>query len=100
MLSKPEGLSLAAAARFYAGFVPDSGMAHDDDERLTLAFLLEGTFEAVAVELREEHEQLRAAHERPLGPLGALSHAVAVRRTLTKIFEFRVQAVAAPFAAP
>lgn len=39
-------------------------------------------------------------YELPLGPLGSLAHAIAVKRTLTRIFDFRVQAVAAVFATP
>lgn len=36
-------------------------------------------------------------YELPLGPLGALAHAMAVKRTLARIFDFRQQAVAAAF---
>lgn len=52
-LDKPRGFSLQAAADFYAGFVPGSGMAVAATDRLTLAFRLDHSFEAVAVQLRE-----------------------------------------------
>ena len=52
-LDKPRGFSLQAAADFYAGFVPGSGMAVAATDRLTLAFRLDQSFEAVAVQLRE-----------------------------------------------
>ncbi|HVY29576.1 MAG TPA: hypothetical protein VHB79_23615 [Polyangiaceae bacterium] len=57
---KPHGFSLAAAAEFYAGFVPGSGMAMAATDRLTLAFRLDQSFEAVAVQLRETSEQVIA----------------------------------------
>ena len=52
---RPKGFRLQAAADFYAGFTPGSGMAAADAGAgsLTLAFRLDGTFEAVAVTLRE-----------------------------------------------
>lgn len=52
---RPKGFRLQAAADFYAGFTPGSGMAAADLDsgHLTLAFRLDGTFEAVAVTLRE-----------------------------------------------
>jgi DNA-3-methyladenine glycosylase II len=59
-LEKPRGFSLQAAADFYAGFIPGSGMAVAATERLTLAFRLDQTFEAVAVELCETPDGLRA----------------------------------------
>jgi ligand-binding SRPBCC domain-containing protein len=36
-------------------------------------------------------------YELPLGPLGDLAHAVAVKRTLSRIFAFRRQAVDSAF---
>ena len=59
-LEKPRGFSLQAAADFYAGFIPGSGMAVAATDRLTLAFRLDRTFEAVAVELRETEAALIA----------------------------------------
>jgi len=59
-LEKPRGFSLQAATDFYAGFVPGSGMAIAATDRLTLAFRLDRTFEAVAVELRETDDALIA----------------------------------------
>jgi DNA-3-methyladenine glycosylase II len=53
-LSRPKGFSLAAAADFYAGFTPGSGMAAARGDHLTLAFRLDGTFEAVVVALHED----------------------------------------------
>lgn len=38
-------------------------------------------------------------YELPFGPLGALAHELAIRRTLERIFDFRTQAVAAAFPA-
>lgn len=61
VLPRPPGFSLRAAADFYAGFVPCAGMATSPaPDRLTLAFRLDGTFEAVAVELVEDASTLRA----------------------------------------
>lgn len=59
-LDKPHGFSLQAAADFYAGFVPGSGMAVASTDRLTLAFRLDQTWEAVAVQLRETDDCLMA----------------------------------------
>jgi ligand-binding SRPBCC domain-containing protein len=39
-------------------------------------------------------------YELPLGPLGLIAHAVLVKRLLTRIFAFRLEAVAAAFPAP
>src|SRR4051812_9255310 len=69
-IDRPQGFRLAAAARFFAGFVPGSGMAaNDDDTRpdphdpsrggapaspgLRLSFRLDRTFEPVVVRLSE-----------------------------------------------
>jgi DNA-3-methyladenine glycosylase II len=57
-LPRPSGFSLQAVADFYAGFVPGSGMASASADRLTLTFRLDGTFDAVAVALREEGDWL------------------------------------------
>lgn len=59
-LPKPHGFSLQAAADFYAGFVPGSGMAVAATDRLTLAFRLDHSFEAVAVQLRETGDSVIA----------------------------------------
>ncbi len=57
---KPRGFALKAASEFYEGFTPGSGMAVADADDLTLAFRLDHSFEAVAVGLREEGEQIVA----------------------------------------
>jgi ligand-binding SRPBCC domain-containing protein len=36
-------------------------------------------------------------YELPLGPLGALAHSLAIKRTLTRIFDFRSEAIATAF---
>lgn len=66
-MQRPRGFRLDAAASFYAGFVPGSGMAAADARgagagagELTLAFRLDRTFEAVVVALREEGDALLA----------------------------------------
>ena len=59
-LEKPPGFALRAASDFYSGFVPGSGMAAIDGERLTLAFRLDRSFEAVVVELLEKGDCLLA----------------------------------------
>jgi 3-methyladenine DNA glycosylase/8-oxoguanine DNA glycosylase len=59
-LDKPRGFSLQATADFYAGFVPGSGMASASTDRLTLAFRLDQSFEAVAVQLRETRDSIIA----------------------------------------
>jgi len=55
-LGRPKGFSLAAAGAFYENFTPGAGMAAAATDRLTLAFRLDHTFEAVAVELRERED--------------------------------------------
>lgn len=55
---RPRGFSLDAAADFYAGFTPGSGMAVASTGRLTLAFRLDESFEAVAVELTQTGERV------------------------------------------
>ena len=52
-LKRPRGFSLAAASAFYASFIPGSGMAAAATAQLTLAFRLDGSFDAVAVVLAE-----------------------------------------------
>jgi DNA-3-methyladenine glycosylase II len=59
-LGKPRGFSLQAAADFYKSFVPGSGMAVAATDRLTLAFRLDQTFEAVGVQLRETQDSVVA----------------------------------------
>jgi len=59
-LPNPRGFALRAASDFYAGFVPGSGMAEVSPDRLTLAFLLDKTFEPVAVDLRDDGANLVA----------------------------------------
>jgi DNA-3-methyladenine glycosylase II len=77
-IERPRGFRLSAAASFYAGFVPGSGMAaaESDGERLTLSFRLDGTFAAVAVALREDGDTLRIAAEGQ-GDRAALTRQVA-----------------------
>jgi DNA-3-methyladenine glycosylase II len=60
MIKKPEGFALQAAADFYAGFIPGSGMAATAGDRLTLGFRLDKSFEAVAVALREDRDSVVA----------------------------------------
>jgi DNA-3-methyladenine glycosylase II len=62
-LNKPAGFRLEAAADFYRGFVPGSGMAVAEVGTLTLAFCLDRTFEAVAVALRHEGDELAAEYQ-------------------------------------
>jgi DNA-3-methyladenine glycosylase II len=57
---RPSGFALKAAADFYEGFTPGSGMAVADAGKLTLAFRLDGSFEAVAVALKEEGATIAA----------------------------------------
>ncbi|HQY61422.1 MAG: DNA-3-methyladenine glycosylase 2 family protein [Myxococcales bacterium] len=71
-LPRPRGFALRAASEFYAGFTPGSGMATVDgagrEPSLTLAFRLDGTYEAVAVCLREEGDRVI------LEPAGTTDH--------------------------
>jgi DNA-3-methyladenine glycosylase II len=62
-LTKPVGFRLEAAADFYRTFVPGSGMATAAVDQLTLAFRLDHSFEAVAVELRTKGDQLTAEYQ-------------------------------------
>jgi len=57
-MRKPLGFRVSAAAEFYRNFTPGSGMAAAALDTLTLAFRLDGTYEPVAVALREREEQL------------------------------------------
>jgi DNA-3-methyladenine glycosylase II len=57
-LKKSPGFRLSAASEFYANFRPGAGMANAMLDRLALAFLLDGTFAPVAVELRETDDEL------------------------------------------
>ena len=61
-IRRPRAFRLDAAASFFSGFVPGSGMAAADagPGALTLAFRLDGTFDAVVVALREEGDSLIA----------------------------------------
>jgi DNA-3-methyladenine glycosylase II len=59
---KPAGFSLDASKDFYQGFTPGAGMAIADAAQLTLAFRLDGTFEAVAAGLREEGGKIVAQY--------------------------------------
>src|SRR4051812_31093414 len=61
-IERPRGFRLGAAASFYAGFVPGSGMAAAGagPANLTLAFRLDRTFEAVAARLHEDEDVLVA----------------------------------------
>lgn len=58
ILPRPRGFDLRAASDFYASFTPGSGMAAAATDRLTLAFRLDGSFEAVAATLRQEADAL------------------------------------------
>jgi DNA-3-methyladenine glycosylase II len=60
ILEQPRGYSLRAAAEFYAGFTPGSGMAAAATDCLTLVFRLDRTFDAVGVVLREERGSIDA----------------------------------------
>lgn len=60
-LDAPVGFSLAAAADFYAGFQPMGGVASREARTLTLAFLLDGTFEEVSVTLEQRGDALHAS---------------------------------------
>ncbi|MEO7109463.1 MAG: hypothetical protein ABI183_03400 [Polyangiaceae bacterium] len=57
-IKRPHGFRLAAATDFYLGFAPGSGMAAAAVDRLTLAFRLDRTFEAVAAALHEDGETI------------------------------------------
>lgn len=59
---RPTGFSLEAASEFYKGFTPCSGMAVADAAKLTLAFRLDCSFEAVAVGLKEVGETIAAEY--------------------------------------
>lgn len=60
LLPLPPGFRVAAAARFFAGFVPGSGMAaaHAGPDELTLAFTLDRTFDSVVAALHEDGDAL------------------------------------------
>lgn len=57
-IDRPRGFQLQRAADFFAQFIPGTGMAAASADGLTLAFRLDGTFEAVAARLRETATQL------------------------------------------
>ncbi len=59
---KPDGFELKAAADFYSSFTPGSGMAVADAGTLTLAFLLDHSFEAVAVALNQFGDGITAEY--------------------------------------
>jgi 3-methyladenine DNA glycosylase/8-oxoguanine DNA glycosylase len=63
-ITRPVGFLLEAAAEFYGGFTPGSGMAAADTSRgtLTLAFRLDKTYAAVAAELREVGKNIEVAY--------------------------------------
>jgi DNA-3-methyladenine glycosylase II len=84
-LDKPAGFSLAAATEFFAGFVPGSGMSVAATDRLTLAFRLDRTFEAVAVELREERGRL-------VGELSGSEDLSTVKRQLARVLGLDAEA--------
>ncbi len=63
VLDKPRGFALKAACDFYSDFVPGSGMAAAAVDRLTLAFRLDGSFDAVAIALREEGDSIVGDYE-------------------------------------
>ncbi len=76
--TKPHGFSLAAAAQFYAGFTPGSGMAMASPGGLTLAFRLDESFEAVAVELEQ-------AGDRVLGELSGSQDAARATKQVERM---------------
>ena len=55
---KPRGFRLGAAAEFYWGFVPGSGMAAARVDDLTLAFRLDGSFVPVVVRLEQRGDAI------------------------------------------
>jgi DNA-3-methyladenine glycosylase II len=57
-IRRPTGFRLQAASEFYSGFVPGSGMAAAAVDDLTLAFRLDGSFEAVAAKLHERDREI------------------------------------------
>lgn len=61
-LPRPRGFRLQAAASFFSGFVPGSGMAAADAaaDALTLAFRVDRSFEPAVVRLRDDGDVLRA----------------------------------------
>ncbi len=77
-IPKPRGFRLSAASEFYASFTPGSGMAAAAVDDLTFAFGLDGTFEPVAVTLREEGEAV-------VGTLEGTKDVPAVRRQVARI---------------
>jgi len=78
-IPKPFGFSLAAARAFYAGFTPGSGMAAASvDDALVLAFRLDRTYDAVAVELRERGDVIT-------GEVAGTSDMAAVRKQVSRI---------------
>ncbi|MDB4987453.1 MAG: DNA-3-methyladenine glycosylase [Myxococcaceae bacterium] len=86
-IEKPVGFSLQAASDFYAGFTPGSGMAAAAVDRLTLAFRLDHSFEAVAVSLREERGAL-------IAELAGTRDEVAVHKQLSRMLGLEADAEA------
>src|SRR3982751_1210851 len=82
-LSRPRGFKLSAAADFYKGFTPGSGMAIADPDNLTLAFRLDRTFEPVVVGLREDGDRI-------LADFAGTSDATAVRSQITRMLGLEV----------
>lgn len=62
LFPSPEGFTITAAASFYAGFTPGSGMAAAAvaDNELTLTFGLDGSYAPVAVTLRQTGDAIVA----------------------------------------
>lgn len=66
--AKPSGFSLAAAARFYAGFTPGCGMAAARQDGVAFAFGADGSYAPVGVALREDGEIIVADYEGDVAP--------------------------------
>jgi DNA-3-methyladenine glycosylase II len=86
-LEKPRGFELKAASDFYAGFIPGSGMAAADATQLTLAFRLDGTFEAVAVALKQTDGKI-------IGDFAGTDDVAAVRKQVARMLGLDVDAEA------
>ncbi len=57
-LEAPSNFKLAAAADFYAGFTPMGGAAQADAGKLSLAFRLDGSWEAISTRLSQSGGEL------------------------------------------
>ncbi len=83
---KPEGpYSLATSRAFLMGFTPASGGAAGDDAALRLAFRLDGSFEAVGVELREQDGEIR-------GEVSGAASTAAVKKQVARMLSLDADA--------